>query len=373
MNNNNGHTLATFSQIEETFPYHFATSTPQPMILLGGTGVGKTSFVYTQMRKALAESLGLTADDLGFVVEKMAGRDAQEFAGTPLPVKDKAGRHQMEYTKPPLLLKVEQTGKEFGIIFLDEAPAADQSVQKVARDMFDRNEHSLGGWPLPQGWFVCAAGNRSSDKSGANRLLAHLTDTVCIYEVQQSVPDWCIWADKNDVHPLIIACATQHGEDGFFAEMPPASYEQYNSFRSITNASVHLTNYLNKHGQDADINKGVVKRMIESNIGSVATQTLVNFSVLREHVPTGLQIQADPEMCEIPDNTGYQMLAANSAVTSAVTADSADRAFLYILRITTADISINSARRLQKIMALNDWSTNSVLVSQFNQKYAEAL
>tara|TARA_R100001377_G_C3194311_1_gene111937 strand:+ start:1557 stop:2687 length:1131 start_codon:yes stop_codon:yes gene_type:complete len=369
-----GHTLATLAEIEETFQYHFATSEPQPIILLGGTGGGKTWFVSYNLRKAYAQSLGLTADDLGFVTEKLAGRDAQEFAGTPLPVKDGSGRHQMEYTKPPLLLKIEQTGKEYGVVFLDEAPQADNSVQKVARDLMDRKSHSLGGWPIPRGWFVCGAGNRTSDRSGANRLLAHLTDTVCIYEIQQSVSGWAVWADENNVHPLMIACALQYEEqETFFADKPPTEYAQYNSFRSLTNASVHLTNYLNVHGQGASIEEPVIKRMIESNIGKKATEILCSYSALRDKVPSGEDIQRDPESCLVPSDTGFQLLASNNAMASASCSESADRAFLYILRMTSADLKINGGKRMQKIMAANDWVTNSPLIKQFNEHYIGAV
>ena len=99
---------------------------------------------------------------------------------------------------------------------------------------------------------------------------------------------------------------------------------------------------------------------------------LANYSEVRENVPTEADIQLDPEGCFVPDDTGYQMLAANNAIASAKDAASADRAFMYILRLRT-DLSVGQGIRLQKIMTAKNWVTNNPLVSQFNAKYCEVM
>jgi hypothetical protein len=364
------HTQTTLNEMTEMLPYILPAK--QPMILLGMTGSGKTQYCKTVVREAYAKTVGLIADEIGFVSERVSNRDACELAGVALPMKDQDGKINTQYTKPPVISMIESTGREFGILLLDEVAQAAQDVQKVLADSFDKSEHSIGGWAIPAGWVVIGTGNRTQDKSGANRLLAHLTDRVLIFDVAEDVEGWAAWADDNGVHPLITGCARQYADQGFFADKVPSNYEQYNSFRSVTYASDHLTAYLNEWGQDADISRGVIFKLLEANIGKGAATMLANYSEVRENVPTEFAIQTDPEGCFVPDDTGYQMLAANNAIASASDAASADRAFMYILRLRT-DLSVGQGIRLQKIMTAKNWVTNNPLVSQFNAKYCEVM
>jgi len=367
------HTRATLKEIEQMLPIIFATPFVQPFILLGGTGTGKSQWINTVVRKAFAESVGLISDDIGMVTLRVSQCDAQELVGVALPAKGSDGRLITQYTKSPVLQMIEKTGKEHGILDYSEVAQSANDVQKALADSFDRSEHSIGGWDLPQGWVVIGDGNRTTDKSGANRLLAHLTDRVTIFEVKPDVQGWVDWATENDVHPLIIGCALQYAEQGFFADGVPATYEQYCSFRSATYASNHLTSFLDVNGQDAPIT-GVIAKLIEANIGVGATAMLVQYSDERGKVPSGNDIQSDPLGAHIPvDDVGYQMLAANNAIASSVDSITADNAFAYIQRLPRADLKVTMSRRLQSIMTTNGWVVNSDVVSEFNAKHAEVL
>lgn len=366
------HTKATLKEMEQMLPIIFATPFVQPFILLGGTGTGKSQWINTVVRSAFAESVGPIADDIGMVTLRVSQCDAQELVGVALPAKEGDSQLITQYTKSPVVRMIEKTGKEHGMLFLDEVPQGANDVQKALADPFDRKEHSIGGWDLPQGWVVIGAGNRTTDKSGSNRLLAHLTDRVAIFEVESDVQGWANWALENDVHPLIIGCALQYAEQGFFADGVPATYEQYCSFRSATYASNHLTTFLDINGQDAPIT-GVIAKLIEGNLGVGATAMLVQYADERGKVPTGNDIQADPLGALIPDGTGYQLLAANNALASSVDSLTADNAFAYIQRLPRADLKVTMSRRLQAIMTTNGWVTNSDVVSQFNAKNAEVL
>ena len=55
------HTKATLTELEQMLPTMFATPFVQPFLLLGGTGTGKSQWVKTVVRQALADSLGLIA------------------------------------------------------------------------------------------------------------------------------------------------------------------------------------------------------------------------------------------------------------------------------------------------------------------------
>ena len=110
------------NEMTEMLPYILPAK--QPMILLGMTGAGKTQYCKTVVREAYAKTLGLMADEIGFVTEQLSSRDACELAGVALPMKDADGNINTKFTKPPLIAAIEATGLDHGIIFLDEAAQA---------------------------------------------------------------------------------------------------------------------------------------------------------------------------------------------------------------------------------------------------------
>jgi hypothetical protein len=60
------HTQVTLNEMTEMLPYILPAK--QPMILLGMTGAGKTQYCKTVVREAYAKTLGLMADEIGFVI-----------------------------------------------------------------------------------------------------------------------------------------------------------------------------------------------------------------------------------------------------------------------------------------------------------------
>jgi hypothetical protein len=216
-------------------------------------------------------------------------------------------------------------------------------------------------------------GNRTKDKSGANRLLSHLLDRVLMFELEFSITAWSKWAYANGVHPLIIECAIANsvGDIKFFADSVPATDEQYCSGRSAVRASDHLTAFLNTNGQDAYLNR-TIRSLLSANIGSSATELLCTYSKVRDQVPNEREIQSNPESCILPDDSGYQMLAGHNAIASATDGDSIGQAFKYILRLRT-DLQVSLGVRLLTVAGKNGWVSNEPLVNQFLAKYHDLI
>ena len=367
------HQKINIAELTETLPIIYGAKVIQPLIITGMTGGGKTLFAKTVLRTAVAESLGLMPDDIGFVTERLASRDACEVAGVALPFKDEQGNLTTQNTKPPLITTIERTGKAHGVLLLDEILQANNDMQKVLGDTLDPSEHSIGGWPLPSGWVVVGTGNRTKDKSGANRLLAHLLDRVLMFELEFCITAWSEWAYANDVHPLIVECAIANsvGDISFFADSVPATDEQYCSPRSAVRASDHLTAFLNAKGQDAYLNR-TIRSLLSANIGNGATEMLCTYAQVRDNVPTERDIQINPESCTLPLDSGYQMLAGHNAIASATDGDSIGQSFKYILRLRT-DLQVSLGVRLLKIAGKNGWVSNEPLVNQFLAKYHDLI
>ena len=367
------HQLINIAELTETLPLIFGAKVIQPLIITGMTGGGKTMLAKTVIRTAYAESLGLMPDDIGFVTERLASRDACEVAGVALPFKDDQGNLTTQNTKPPLITTIERTGKKHGILLLDEVLQANTDMQKVLGDVFDPMEHSIAGFPLPSGWAVVGTGNRTKDKSGASRLLSHLLDRVLMFELAFEIDSWANWAYANDVHPLVIECAKAHdsGAVSFFADSVPATDEQYCSPRSAVRASDHLTAFFNANGEDAYLNR-TIKALISANIGTAATEVLGTYADIRKDVPTEAEIQRDPESCLLPDQSGHQMIAAHNAMNSAFDGDSLGRAFKYILRVRT-DLQVSLGVRLLNKAGRKGWTSNEPLVNAFLVKYHDLI
>ena len=130
-----------------------------------------------------------------------------EIAGVALPSKDANGDIITQFTKPPLITKIEQTGRDYGIILFDELLQAGTDVQKVLADVLDPAERTLAGWAIPEGWIVCFTGNRTNDKSGATRMLSHLLNRAAVFELTFEAKGWENWAEANGINPLAVDCA----------------------------------------------------------------------------------------------------------------------------------------------------------------------
>lgn len=367
------HQKINIAELTETLPIIFGAKVIQPIIITGMTGGGKSMFCKSVARTVYAESLGLMPDDIGFVTERLASRDAAEVAGVALPFKDEQGNLTTQNTKPPLITTIERTGKAYGVLLLDEILQANNDMQKVLGDTLDPMEHSIGGWPLPKGWIVIGTGNRTKDKSGANRMLSHLLDRVLMFELEFSIDAWSEWAYANDVHPLIIECAVANNstDNPFFADSVPATDEQYCSPRSAVRASDHLTAFLKVNGQDAYLNR-TIRSLLSANIGSGATELLCTYANIRDQVPSEADIQRNPETAIVPDKTGHQMIAGHNAIASATDGNSIGQAFKYILRLRT-DLQVSMNVRLLKIAGNNGWVSNEPLVNQFLAKYHDLI
>jgi hypothetical protein len=301
-----------------------------PVGLIGPVGVGKTQYFKGPFREAYAEHVGLASDQIGFIQERVANRDSAEIAGVALPSKDANGDIITQFTKPPLITKIEQTGREYGIILFDELLQAGTDVQKVLADVLDPAERTLAGWAIPDGWVVCFTGNRTSDKSGASRMLSHLLNRGPVFELGFNVRGWAGWAEENGVNPIGIDCALAFADEGFFVTEVPTEDGPFPTPRSYVRALQHLTVYTDSPEFDGVTIPSYVETLIAASIGARSAGMLTRHIAMADQVPTADEILADPTGANVPDATGYQLLAANRAINSAHDADTGEAALAYV-------------------------------------------
>lgn len=364
----------TISQLNQMMPTLLATPKFQALGLVAAPGVGKTHYFLHELPALLAESRGVTTDDIGVVVEKVGQReDAPAVCGLTLPGKDASGALITTGSKPYLLQRIESTGKQHGIILFDEALQAPADIQKALSDAFNVDEHKLGDWPLPEGWVVVFTGNRAQDKSGSGRLLSHLRNgRALVFELDFNFADWKRWAIDHDVNPLVIDCAEAWIYEGFFADAVPTEDGAFCTPRSLVRASDHLTAFMNSGDYDGGALPVWMDMLLEANIGYTSARTLSRHIGMADEVPSFDEIMVNPEGVKVPDSTGYQLLAGNRAISGCTTAEQGERALRYIVRLRP-DLQVTLGCKLLDVSSTNDWTLTTALAGQFIAKFTDLI
>ena len=171
-----------------------------PMMVWGAPGVGKSSI----LRQA-AEELGI-----GFIDVRLAQREPVDIRGLPVPGED--GVKWLVSSDWP------RDPDSRGIILFDEITAADRSLQVAAYEfILDRRLGEL--YRVPDGWYICAAGNRTEDRAVAATMSSALANRFMHVELAEDVESWVAWARMNDIRPEVM---------GFIRFRPELLFNQKN-------------------------------------------------------------------------------------------------------------------------------------------------
>lgn len=171
--------------LKSLWAYPEAAGQIAPMMLWSAPGVGKSTLV-----REICEQHGI-----GFIDFRLAQREPVDLRGLPVPGNDAV--HWLlsgEWPRDP---------NSRGIILFDELTAADRSLQVAAYEIIlDRRLGDL--YRLPDGWYVCAAGNRSEDRAVATTLSSALANRFCHLDVLPDHAAWNRWAVGRGLHPDVI-------------------------------------------------------------------------------------------------------------------------------------------------------------------------
>jgi hypothetical protein len=191
---NLGSQKATLAQVKELLCHHLQAlwDTPAhaklipPLMLWGPPGVGKSAL----FQELCAEQ------GIGFIDVRLAQREPVDMRGLPVP------RGEAVHWLPSAEWPREPSSR--GIILFDELTAADRTLQVAAYEfILDRRLGDL--YRVPNGWYVCAAGNRARDRAVAGTLSSALANRFCHLEVAPDLEGWVRWAQGKGLHPDVIA------------------------------------------------------------------------------------------------------------------------------------------------------------------------
>jgi hypothetical protein len=113
-------------------------------------------------------------------------------------------------------------------LFLDELNACSQEVQKAFYSLI--HERRVGSYSLPAGSIVVGAGNRAQDQAIVKPMSSALMNRMVHLHLQVSARDWLAWAEKSDIHPLVLEYVKLRPDQLWM--QPPKHEEPFSSPRS---------------------------------------------------------------------------------------------------------------------------------------------
>lgn len=261
-----------------------------PLFIWGGAGVGKSSII-----KSVADDLGID-----FIDFRLSQREPVDMRGLPVPNKE---NHTVEWYVTSDF-PVDKNSK--GIILFDELPTADVSLQVAAFEIIlDRRLGKL--YSLPNGWYVIAAGNRTTDKAGAKTILSPLANRFLHLEVNPNTEDWTKWGQRHDIHPAVIGFITFRNE--FLFHMEGENLERgWPSPRSWERVS-HILKLYEHLGTDNTI----LRKLVYGLIGNRAGVEFMEFYRMNTQFDNVLDYMLDPnKKINIPERSDmkYALVAS---------------------------------------------------------------
>jgi hypothetical protein len=155
-----------------------------PLMVWGAPGLGKSSII-----KGIADEMGIQ-----FIDVRLAQREPVDVRGLPVP--DRANK------KVDWLVSGEWPREGRGILLFDELTAADRSLQVAAYELIlDRRLGEL--YKVPDGWYICGAGNRVDDSAVATTMSSALANRFMHVELAEDAESWVKWATTHGIHPSV--------------------------------------------------------------------------------------------------------------------------------------------------------------------------
>ncbi len=305
-------------------------------------GMGKTSVVRGEFIDALSEHYG---EEFGFVEEMLATRDAPELVGYMVPQKDANGRAISARTFPDLMVAIEATGCDRGILFLDERQQADDlTLKAISPTVYDK---TIGGHKLPPGWRVISASNRVQDGAGANRKFTHLTNREATLPIEFCVEALKRFGEKYGVHPMMLAYWSARPGQVCTAELPRDG-KPFSTPRS----QILAWDYIKQKVEDpqsmhlpADL---LTQEIVAGLVGDAGAADMFAFFNVANELPSIDEIVADPMNARIPqgDRLDASYAAMQMCIHHSTNGDAdTETVFKYITRLPR-ELQVSGAKSL---------------------------
>lgn len=236
--------------------------------LQGKPGIGKSAIV-RKLAEEFAEgreivnSINPTKKQFGFIDFRLSLYETVDLGGLPYIDEDNQQKRAFLGNLP--------IGGE-GILFFDEFAQAHSSVMCVCGQLL--YERKIGEYVLPDGWKIVCAGNRATDRAGANKIPTQVNDRCTMLNVDENINDWISWATENDVSPDVLGFISY--EPQYLCDFDPKITTPQPSPRSW----VRLSDTLKTNPP-----KEILQLVCEGDIGETASIEFLTFLSLKNDLP----------------------------------------------------------------------------------------
>lgn len=172
----------------------------RPILLLGAPGIGKT-----QIMEQIAKEC-----QIGLVSYTITHHTRQSAIGLPFISKKMFGGKEYaitEYTMSEIVAsvyeKIEKTGLEEGILFIDEVNCVSETLAPAMLQFLQCK--SFGNHQIPRGWIIAAAGNPPEYNKSVREFDVVTMDRVKKIEVEPDYQVWKEYAYRENIHSAVIS------------------------------------------------------------------------------------------------------------------------------------------------------------------------
>ena len=244
----------------------------------GPPGIGKTA-LFEQMAKEI---------EAGYEVFLTATMDPTDVCGVPMAMGD-----MTRFLPPERLMRL--TNKYPSdvptIATFEDLPACSEQVFAALFRLF--HEREVGGYKIRDNVLMCATGNRSEDRAGAQELPTALANRFVHFEQLVDTEEWSQWAMMNGIDPMVIAFVSQTGGSKYLHKFDPNAGDPcFASPRSVAKASVLYKAF-----------QGYDREMVAALAGSCGedwANGFLTFHKLREKMIPIKEILENPDKVKTP-------------------------------------------------------------------------
>ncbi len=192
--------VAIYLQKDRYGAYRIPIEKQRPIFLLGAPGIGKTAIM-----EQIAEETGLP-----LVSYSMTHHTRQSALGLPIIEQKTYQGEQFQissYTLSEIIATLyetmEKTGKQEGILFLDEINCVSETL---APSMLQFLQYKVfGNHRIPEGWVIVTAGNPPAYNRAVREFDVVTLDRLKVMEIEPDFAAWLQYARESGVHHAIIS------------------------------------------------------------------------------------------------------------------------------------------------------------------------
>jgi len=297
--------------------------------LSGQPGIGKTAVINQAAERLREEYEG----DFGLIVINGAATLLPDAIGLgslyKFTDKNKKERVEMRFSEP--FFSRTKEGKRWddyshGLLFIDEYDKCEPDLKKVFSEA--KSSGRLGPHWMPDGWLICTAGNRATDRSGSTKWFDHDINRTMWIDVKLPFMDWEAWASSNGVMPVTIAYAKQN-QAVVFPETVPEKQGPWCTPRSLVKMDAYFQSIIAEVGHLPD--DEVIIEEASGITGAANAHHYFAFLRVGATLPTVEQIIYDPVGTEVPPQPDGQMIVCYN-LAKATTPDNVNAITTYVNR-----------------------------------------